>query len=63
MPCAPPFDPKTAAVTNRPTIFGPRPDLQEFPIDLLLTSRIYGWYMLLSLQSSDQNKVRSDIYP
>ena len=63
VPCAAPFDPKTTAIMNTATIFGPRPDLEEFPFDLLLTSRIYGWYMLLSLRSSYQNKLRSDMYP
>jgi hypothetical protein len=63
VPCAAPFDPKTTAIMNTATVFGPRPDLEDFPFDLLLTSRIYGWFTLLSLRSSYQNKLRSDIYP
>lgn len=63
VPCAAPFDPKRVAITNTATIFGPRPDLADFPFDLLLTSRIYGWITLLSLRSSYQNKLRSHLYP
>lgn len=63
VPCAAPFDPKRVAITNTATIFGPRPDLADFPFDLLLTSRIYGWLTLLSLRSSYQNKLRSHLYP
>ena len=63
VPCAAPFDPKTVAVTNTATVFGPRPDLEEYPFDVLLTSRIYGWITLLSLRSSYQNKLRSHMYP
>ena len=48
---------------NTATVFGPRQDLEDFPFDLLLTSRIYGWFTLLSLRSSYQNKLRSDMYP
>jgi hypothetical protein len=63
VPCAAPFDPKSVAVTNTATVFGPRPDLESFPFDLLLTSRIYGWITLLSLRSSYQNKLRNHMYP
>ena len=63
VPCAAPLDPKTQAVTNTATVFGPRPDLEAFPFDLLLTSRIYGWITLLSLRSSYQNKLRGHLYP
>jgi hypothetical protein len=63
VPCAAPFDPKAVAVTNTATVFGPRPDLEDFPFDLLLTSRIYGWMTLLSLRSSYQNKLRNHMYP
>lgn len=63
VPCAAPFDPKKFAIMNTATVFGPRSDLEEFPFDLLLTSRIYGWFTLLSLRSSYQNKLRSDMYP
>jgi hypothetical protein len=62
VPCAASFDPKNVAITNTATIFGPRPDLETFPFDLLLTSRIYGWVTLLSLRSSYQNKLRSHMY-
>lgn len=62
VPCAASFDPKKVAITNTATIFGPRPDLERFPFDLLLTSRIYGWVTLLSLRSSYQNKLRSHMY-
>ena len=63
VPCAAPFDPKTTAIMNTATVFGPRPDLEDFPFDLLLTSRIYGWFTLLSLRSSYQDMLRSDMYP
>lgn len=63
VPCAAPFDPKKIAVTNTATVFGPRPDLEEFPFDLLLTSRIYGWITLLSLRSSYQDMLRNHMYP
>lgn len=63
VPCAAPFNPKTTAIMNTATIFGPRDDLKAFPFDILLTSRIYGWFTLLSLRSSYQNKLRSDMYP
>ena len=38
-------------------------DPESFPLDLLLTSRVYGWITLLSLRSSYQNKLRSQLYP
>lgn len=63
VPVAAPLDPRTQAVTNTATVFGPRPDLENFPFDLLLTSRIYGWVTLLSLRASHQNKLRSHLYP
>lgn len=63
VPCAAPFDPRTTAIMNTATVFGPRQDLEDFPFDLLLTSRVYGWFTLLSLRSSYQNKLRSDMYP
>lgn len=63
VPVAAPFDPKTTAIMNSATVIGLRPDLESFPLDLLLTSRIYGWITLLSLRSSYQNKLRSDMYP
>lgn len=63
IPCAAPFDPTQVAVTNTATVFGPRPDLEAFPFDLLLTSRIYGWITLLSLRSSYQDMLRSHLYP
>lgn len=63
VPCAAPFDPKAVAVTNTATVFGPRPDLESFPFDLLLTSRIYGWITLLSLRSSYQDMLRNHMYP
>lgn len=62
VPCAAPFDPKQVAVTNTATVFGPRADLEAFPFDLLLTSRIYGWITLLSLRSSYLNKLRNHMY-
>lgn len=63
VPCAAPFDPTQAAVLNTVTVFGPRDDLLDFPFDLALTSRIYGWYTLLSLRSSYQNMLRGHLYP
>ena len=63
VPVAAPFDPKTTAIMNTATVIGLRPDLESFPLDLLLTSRVYGWITLLSLRSSYQNKLRSDMYP
>jgi hypothetical protein len=63
VPCAAPFDPHKYAIMNTATVFGPRQDLENFPFDLLLTSRIYGWFTLLSLRASYQNKLRSDMYP
>ena len=62
IPCAAPFDPTKVAVTNTATVFAARPDLEDFPFDILLTSRIYGWITLLSLRSSYQNKLRSHMY-
>ena len=63
VPCAASFDPKTTALTNTATVFGPRPDLEKFPFDMLLSSRIYGWFTLLSLRSSYQDMLRSHMYP
>ena len=62
IPCAAPFDPSRVAVTNTATVFAPRVDLETFPFDILLTSRIYGWITLLSLRSSYQNKLRNHMY-
>lgn len=63
VPCAAPFDPAQCAVLNTVTVFGPRDDLVDFPFDLAITSRIYGWYTLLSLRSSYQNMLRGHLYP
>ncbi|MXO48930.1 N-6 DNA methylase [Erythrobacter vulgaris] len=63
IPVAAPLDPKTQAVTNTATVFVPRPDLEKFPFDLLLTSRLYGWVTLLSLRASYQDMLRSHLYP
>ena len=63
VPVAAPFDPKTTAIMNTATVIGLRPELESFPLDLLLTSRVYGWITLLSLRSSYQNKLRSHMYP
>ena len=62
IPCAAPFDPTTITVTNTATVFGSRADLEAFPFDILLTSRIYGWITLLCLRSSYQNKLRNHMY-
>ena len=62
IPCAAHFDPTRVAVTNTATVFGPRADLEAFPFDMLLTSRIYGWFTLLSLRSSYQDMLRSHMY-
>ena len=62
IPCAAPIDPKKVAVTNTANVFGPRPDLEDFPFDILLTSRLYGWITLLSLRSSYQDMLRSHMY-
>ena len=62
VPVAAPFDPKTTAIMNTATVIGLRPDLESFPLDLLLTSRVYGWITLLSLRSSYQDKLRSHMY-
>ena len=63
VPVAAPFDPKTTAIMNSATVIGLRPDLESFPLDILLTSRVYGWITLLSLRSSYQDMLRSDMYP
>lgn len=63
VPCAAPFNPNECAVLNTVTVFGPRDDLIDFPFDLAFTSRIYGWYTLLSLRSSYQNMLRGHLYP
>ena len=39
-PCAAPLDRAREAVLNTVTVFGPRADLEEFPFDALLSSRI-----------------------
>jgi len=62
-PCAAPFNPSTAAVLNTVTVFGPRPDLEAFPFDALLSSRIYSWYCILALRSSYQDMLRGHLYP
>ena len=61
--CAAPFDPKTAAMLNTVNVFGPRADLASFPFDVLLVSRLYGYYSQLSLRTSYSNKLRTDLYP
>lgn len=63
VPCAAPFDPSQCALLNTVTVFGPREDLIDFPFDIAITSRIYGWYTLLSLRSSYQNMLRGHLYP
>ena len=63
IPCAASFDPKRVALTNTATVFGPRSDLEDYPFDMLLSSRIYGWFTLLSLRSSYQDMLRSHMYP
>ena len=63
IPCAASFDPKNIALTNTATVFGPRSDLEDYPFDMLLSSRIYGWFTLLSLRSSYQDMLRSHMYP
>ena len=63
IPCAAAFDPKRVALTNTATVFGPRSDLEDYPFDMLLTSRIYGWFTLLSLRSSYLDMLRSHMYP
>ncbi|WP_372992747.1 N-6 DNA methylase [Sulfitobacter sp.] len=63
VPVAAPFDPKTTAIMNSATVIGLRPDLESFPLDILLTSRVYGWITLLSLRSSYQDMLRGDMYP
>ena len=63
VPVAAPFDPKTTAIMNTATVIGLRPELESFPLDLLLTSRVYGWITLLSLRSSYQDKLRNHMYP
>ena len=63
IPCAASFDPKRIALTNTATVFGPRSDLEGYPFDMLLTSRIYGWFTLLSLRSSYLDMLRSHMYP
>ena len=63
IPCAAAFDPKRIALTNTATVFGPRSDLEGYPFDMLLTSRIYGWFTLLSLRSSYLDMLRSHMYP
>jgi hypothetical protein len=57
------FDPRQIAFTDTATIFAPRSDLDQFPFDLLLLSRIYRYYYVLSCRMSFLNLYRGDIYP
>lgn len=61
-PSAAPFDPRVDAVLDTVTVFGPRTDLSAFPFDVLLSSRIYGYYCVVGLRSSYMNKLRSHLY-
>ena len=63
IPCAAPFDPSTVAMLNTVIVFGPRKDLEEFPFDVLLVSRVFGYYSIQYLRASFMNKLRSHLYP
>lgn len=57
-----PFDPKKVAFENSATIFFPRPDLQEFPFDLLFVSRTFRFFYALGGRRSYLNLMRSHVY-
>ena len=61
--CAAPFDPSADAMLNTVSVFAPRHDLADFPFDVLLVSRIFGFYSILELRTSYMNKLRSHLYP
>jgi hypothetical protein len=57
------FDPRTVAFTDTATIFGPRGDLVHFPFDLLLMSKIYSYYYVLTCRMSFLNNCGAHVYP
>lgn len=57
------FSPTDIAFTNTATLFGPRPDVQTVPFDLLLVSRPYRYFYALAGRMSFLNLMRSHIYP
>lgn len=63
VPVAAPFDPREIVVLNTAVIFGPREDLRNVPFDMVLLSRLYAYFYMLSGRRSFQNKLRSHIYP
>jgi hypothetical protein len=63
IPCAAPFNPREIAMLNTVIVMGPRDNLEGFPFDVLLASRIYGFYSISSLRASYMNKLRSHLYP
>jgi hypothetical protein len=63
VPVAAEFDPHKVAVVNSVAVFGPRPDLEAVPFDMVLLSRIYSWAYAMAGRRSFMNKLRSHMYP
>lgn len=58
------FDPTRFAFLNTVTTFFPRSDLQTFPFDLALASRVYQWTYALYLRCGAMSHgFRSHVYP
>lgn len=60
--CAP-FDPRKLAFLDTVTVFFPRTELQDFPFDLLLASRIYQFYFALCARRGAVSALWSHLYP
>jgi hypothetical protein len=57
------FDARTTAFTNTATLFFPAVEWREFPFDLLLLSRLYGFAFSLGARMGVLRQFRSHIYP
>ncbi len=63
LPNAVRFDPRAIAFTNTVTLFVPRAELQGYPFDLLLHSRIYRYAYALGYRMGVLFRRRSHLYP
>ena len=57
------FDARTTAFTDTATLFFPAVEWREFPFDLLLLSRLYGFAFSLGARMGVLRQFRSHIYP
>lgn len=62
-PSAAPFNPHVAAMDNLVVVFACRHDLSQLPFDVIVTARVYAFFVLFELRASYQDMLRSHIYP